>query len=133
MHFREASAAHFAATIDAPKGLWYIPAALVPWCSGQTCGPVKAEIASSNLVGTAVADEKTLSGVTERVFLWSLQHPFNLNGQRLGSLHRQAHVAFGLHQCVQTRGLEEAQDVGVGGEAVGEEVGAASLDRAPGF
>jgi hypothetical protein len=26
---------------------------MVPWCSGQTCGPVKAEIASSNLVGTA--------------------------------------------------------------------------------
>ena len=26
---------------------------LVPWCSGQTCGPVKAEIAGSNPVGTA--------------------------------------------------------------------------------
>jgi hypothetical protein len=26
---------------------------LDPWCSGQTCGPVKAEIASSNLVGSA--------------------------------------------------------------------------------
>gem|GEM_PF-5069898 len=26
---------------------------LVPWCSGLTCGPVKAEIAGSNPVGTA--------------------------------------------------------------------------------
>ena len=26
---------------------------MVPWCSGQTCGPVKAEIAGSNPVGTA--------------------------------------------------------------------------------
>jgi predicted PurR-regulated permease PerM len=26
---------------------------LVPWCSGRTCGPVKAEIAGSNPVGTA--------------------------------------------------------------------------------
>jgi hypothetical protein len=26
----------------------------VPWCSGQTCGPVKAEIAGSNPVGTAI-------------------------------------------------------------------------------
>jgi hypothetical protein len=25
----------------------------VPWCSGPTCVPVKDEIASSNLVGTA--------------------------------------------------------------------------------
>ena len=24
-----------------------------PWCSGQTCGPVKAEIAGSNPVGSA--------------------------------------------------------------------------------
>ena len=30
---------------------------LVPWCSGLTCGPVKAEIAGSNPVGTA---ERTL-------------------------------------------------------------------------
>jgi hypothetical protein len=29
---------------------------LVPWCSGQTCGPVKAEIAGSNPVGTASLD-----------------------------------------------------------------------------
>jgi hypothetical protein len=26
---------------------------MVPWCSGPTCVPVKDEIASSNLVGTA--------------------------------------------------------------------------------
>ena len=26
---------------------------MVPWCSGLTCGPVKAEIAGSNPVGTA--------------------------------------------------------------------------------
>ncbi len=26
---------------------------LVPWCSGLTCGPVKAEIAGSNPVGAA--------------------------------------------------------------------------------
>gem|GEM_PF-3079044 len=29
---------------------------MVPWCSGQTCGPVKAEIAGSNPVGTASED-----------------------------------------------------------------------------
>ena len=29
---------------------------MVPWCSGQTCGPVKAEIAGSNPVGTAIFD-----------------------------------------------------------------------------
>lgn len=29
---------------------------LVPWCSGLTCGPVKAEIAGSNPVGTACID-----------------------------------------------------------------------------
>ena len=29
------------------------PNGLVPWCSGLTCVPVKDEIASSNLVGTA--------------------------------------------------------------------------------
>jgi hypothetical protein len=29
---------------------------LVPWCSGLTCGPVKAEIAGSNPVGTASID-----------------------------------------------------------------------------
>ena len=27
---------------------------MVPWCSGLTCGPVKAEIAGSNPVGTAL-------------------------------------------------------------------------------
>lgn len=31
---------------------------LVPWCSGLTCGPVKAEIAGSNPVGTAKNDAK---------------------------------------------------------------------------
>jgi hypothetical protein len=30
---------------------------MVPWCSGQTCGPVKAEIAGSNPVGTASEDD----------------------------------------------------------------------------
>ncbi len=29
---------------------------MVPWCSGLTCGPVKAEIAGSNPVGTASVD-----------------------------------------------------------------------------
>lgn len=29
---------------------------MVPWCSGLTCGPVKAEIAGSNPVGTARID-----------------------------------------------------------------------------
>ena len=32
---------------------------MVPWCSGLTCGPVKAEIAGSNPVGTA--ERKSLS------------------------------------------------------------------------
>lgn len=31
---------------------------MVPWCSGLTCGPVKAEIAGSNPVGTAKNDAK---------------------------------------------------------------------------
>lgn len=39
-----------------PRPVWYYsPAqrALVPWCSGPTCVPVKDEIAGSNPVGTA--------------------------------------------------------------------------------
>jgi hypothetical protein len=32
---------------------------LVPWCSGLTCGPVKAEIAGSNPVGAAKVERKT--------------------------------------------------------------------------
>jgi hypothetical protein len=36
-----------------------------PWCSGQTCGPVKAEIASSNLVGSA-----KLKSCFGRIFLF---------------------------------------------------------------
>src|SRR5579859_598012 len=41
--------------VDDRARLWYIHAALFldPWCSGQTCGPVKAEIAGSNPVGSA--------------------------------------------------------------------------------
>ena len=31
---------------------------MVPWCSGLTCGPVKAEIAGSNPVGTAMNEIK---------------------------------------------------------------------------
>jgi hypothetical protein len=31
---------------------------LVPWCSGLTCGPVKAEIAGSNPVGAAKINTK---------------------------------------------------------------------------
>ena len=31
---------------------------MVPWCSGLTCGPVKAEIAGSNPVGTAENNAK---------------------------------------------------------------------------
>ena len=33
---------------------------LVPWCSGSTCGPVKAEIAGSNPVGTAERNKHPL-------------------------------------------------------------------------
>ena len=34
---------------------------MVPWCSGLTCGPVKAEIAGSNPVGTASLDNLMIS------------------------------------------------------------------------
>lgn len=54
--------------IDSPPPLWYYLArvgngvllvALDPWCSGLTCGPVKAEIAGSNPVGSANFKGKT--------------------------------------------------------------------------
>ena len=39
---------------------------LDPWCSGQTCGPVKAEIAGSNPVGSAEIASSIPSGPPER-------------------------------------------------------------------
>ena len=43
---------------------------LVPWCSGQTCGPVKAEIAGSNPVGTAkIETEESTQMVDSSVVL----------------------------------------------------------------
>jgi hypothetical protein len=41
---------------------------LVPWCSGQTCGPVKAEIAGSNPVGTAKSNNLMI--FHQVVFFW---------------------------------------------------------------
>ena len=37
-----------------------------PWCSGQTCGPVKAEIAGSNPVGSALWQVNTQRSAVEQ-------------------------------------------------------------------
>ena len=44
---------------------------MVPWCSGLTCGPVKAEIAGSNPVGTA---RRQLDVFHQVVFLIAFQN-----------------------------------------------------------
>ena len=48
---------------------------MVPWCSGLTCGPVKAEIAGSNPVGAACSDNFVSSH--QVVFIFPLDGVFH--------------------------------------------------------
>ena len=53
--------------LDAVIYVWYITARMDPWCSGRTCGPVKAEIAGSNPVGSA---QNLKGSKTFEIFCW---------------------------------------------------------------
>ena len=68
---------------------------LVPWCSGLTCGPVKAEIAGSNPVGTAssnLRDTETSEQIVQRFFV--------LNSPLIISL-AESHFHFHTERAVQ--------------------------------